>query len=120
VNPPRKPPDHDTPGQEQAGHPEGTAPAPRPAPPPAKPAAKPPVQPPAEPPAAAVASPGFVNPDSGQIGRGKSGSGDGPECPVCYASGGGAHGSHCPNAGLPPEQWVTEPQAGWTRPDRGA
>jgi hypothetical protein len=31
-----------------------------------------------------------------------------PECPLCYAYGGGGHGGFCPNAGKPPEQWVTE------------
>jgi hypothetical protein len=66
-----------------------------------------------------VASLGFPNPDSGQIGPGESGTAEGvPECPVCYARGGGAHGSHCPNAGLDPADWVTEPQAGWARPER--
>lgn len=54
-----------------------------------------------------------------QIGTG----GDGanrqfPECPVCYARGGGGHGGFCPNAGgKSPDQWAMTPPAGYLRPD---
>lgn len=55
------------------------------------------------------------------IGRGVTGTDpDGPECQVCYAIGGGAHGGFCPNAGLPPADWMTEPPPGYERPDREA
>lgn len=41
-----------------------------------------------------------------------------PECPVCYAYGGGGHGGYCPNASRPLDQWVTDPPPGWERPLR--
>lgn len=53
-----------------------------------------------------------------QIGQGGSGNDATPECPVCYARGGGGHGGLCPNAGKPPEQWTPEPPPGWRRPLR--
>jgi hypothetical protein len=107
MSPPRnKPTVHEDPGPEQA---ESTEPAP-----------PPPAEPPAAVPAADLAAPEFPNPDSGQIGLGATGDlPDYPECPVCYAHGGGGHGSQCPNAGKDPADWVTEPQAGWARPARG-
>jgi hypothetical protein len=52
-----------------------------------------------------------------QIGTGGNGSNRQiPECPVCWARGGGGHGGFCPNAGKPPLQWVTEPPADYVRP----
>jgi hypothetical protein len=52
--------------------------------------------------------------DHGKIGRGGTGSLHGvPECLVCFAEGGGGHGSGCPNAGKDPEDWVTAPPDGW-------
>lgn len=59
-----------------------------------------------------------------QIGHGGDGSDPAiPECPVCYARGGGGHGGFCPNMSdtlepLPPDQWVTEPPPGLDRPER--
>jgi hypothetical protein len=41
-----------------------------------------------------------------------------PECPVCWAWGGGGHGGFCPNAGKPPAQWVNGPPPGYSRPPR--
>jgi len=60
----------------------------------------------------------YDDPDHGQIGRGGTGSLHGvPECLVCFAEGGGGHGSGCPNAGKDPEDWVTGPPDGWARPE---
>ncbi len=54
-----------------------------------------------------------------QIGGGGGGSDpDIPECPVCYARGGGGHGGFCPNAGKPPDQWTSEPPPGYRKPLR--
>lgn len=39
-----------------------------------------------------------------------------PECPCCYAYGGGGHGGLCPNAGKRPSQWVADPPAHIDRP----
>lgn len=39
-----------------------------------------------------------------------------PECPLCYAYGGGGHGGLCPNARRPPADWVTVLPAGYTGP----
>jgi hypothetical protein len=53
------------------------------------------------------------------IGRGGAGPDpDIPECPVCYARGGGGHGGFCPNRDLAPGYWVTEPPPGMERPSR--
>ena len=54
------------------------------------------------------------------VGLGGSGYHDMPECPVCYAHGGGGHGSGCPNAGKDPADWVLDPPDGWSRPERPA
>jgi hypothetical protein len=63
----------------------------------------------------------YTDPDHGQIGRGGTGSLHGiPGCPVCFAEGGGGHGAGCPNAGKDPQDWVTEPPDGWTRPQETA
>jgi hypothetical protein len=60
---------------------------------------------------------GAADPDLGQIGPGGTGSLNGiPDCPVCFAQGGGGHGAGCPNVGKDPDSWVTEPPDGWTRP----
>lgn len=61
---------------------------------------------------------GMVTGFTPQIGGG----GDGnnrqiPECPVCWARGGGGHGGLCPNAGKPLSRWVTEPPLGYLPPD---
>jgi hypothetical protein len=55
------------------------------------------------------------------IGRGGTGTDAGaPECPVCFALLGGDHGGLCPNAGLPPEDWMAEPPPGFEQPLREA
>jgi hypothetical protein len=41
-----------------------------------------------------------------------------PECPCCYARGGGGHGGFCPNAGKPQGQWVSAPPPHVQRPAR--
>lgn len=41
-----------------------------------------------------------------------------PECPICYASGGGGHGGFCPNAKLNEGSWLAEPPAHMDRPNR--
>lgn len=44
-----------------------------------------------------------------------------PECPVCWAFGGGGHGGYCPNGGgRPRSQWVSDPPDGISRPPRPA
>ena len=59
----------------------------------------------------------YDDPDHGQIGRGGTGSLPGiPDCPVCFAQGGGGHGGGCPNAGQDPGDWVTGPPDGWSGP----
>ena len=60
----------------------------------------------------------YADPDAGVVGRGADGNLDVPECPLCYAQGGGGHGSNCPNAGLDPADWATELPDGWTGPER--
>lgn len=40
-----------------------------------------------------------------------------PECPVCYARGGGGHGGGCPNSGNDKRFWVMTAPAGWMSPD---
>jgi hypothetical protein len=63
----------------------------------------------------------YTDPDYGHIGLGGTGDHSAiPECPVCYAYGGGGHGGGCPNAGKDLADWVTEPPAGWSRPERRA
>jgi hypothetical protein len=60
---------------------------------------------------------GYDDPDYGQVARGATGSmTEIGECQVCYAQGGGGHGSGCPNAGRDPADWVTEPPDGWDKP----
>jgi len=52
-----------------------------------------------------------------QLGRGGTGPDKFiPECPLCHAYGGGGHGGFCPNAGRPPENWVTDLPEGFTGP----
>jgi hypothetical protein len=54
-----------------------------------------------------------------QIGQGGLGDNlDIPECPVCWACGGGGHGGFCPNGGKQFVQWVREPPPGFVRPAR--
>jgi hypothetical protein len=54
------------------------------------------------------------------IGRGQAGTDpDGPECPVCYAAGNGAHGGFCPNAGnTDPDTWTADAPPGYEKPLR--
>lgn len=56
------------------------------------------------------------------IGRGETGTDpDGPECGVCFATGGGAHGGFCPNAGNPdPGTWTADAPPGYEKPLREA
>lgn len=42
-----------------------------------------------------------------------------PECPVCWAYGGGGHGGYCPNGGgRPVVQWVSDPPSNRRSPER--
>ena len=39
-----------------------------------------------------------------------------PECPLCYARGGGGHGGFCPNATRVPMNWVDEIPVSFRKP----
>jgi hypothetical protein len=42
-----------------------------------------------------------------------------PECPLCWATDGGAHGGFCPNRGIRPHYWERVLPGHLQRPDRG-
>lgn len=56
------------------------------------------------------------------IGRGGTGTDETvPECEVCYAMLGGAHGGFCPNAGkADPDTWTSDAPPGYEKPAREA
>jgi hypothetical protein len=59
------------------------------------------------------------DPFYGWIGQGSAGTDASvPECPVCLAVDGGAHGGGCPNTDKDPADWVNDPPAGWIAPGR--
>jgi hypothetical protein len=52
----------------------------------------------------------------GYVGRGGTGPGSTPECPVCFAKGNGGHGGLCPNMDRKPEDYTDVLPAGFSKP----